>query len=448
MSQPAADIALPSRLPVRLPVRMLDEGLLVLSAFFVEHIHLVADLGGPLDPTRLARAARLAMDAEPILGCRFVRRWLRPYWEQLPRERLEAFAVATAPGEERETATERFLGAPLDAEEGPQLALLHLPGAAGDRLVLKAQHRAMDAGGTKDLAARLAEAYRALGRDPGWRPTPSRGSRSLWQVYRRVLPWRLPAIVARHLRDAWRSAVPWQSLHLPTGAVGEGPPYFRVRHVEGARLAALDALRRSLGATRNDLLFAAALRALVRLGGWNGRDALRLVGTVDLRRYLPDGRADGLCNLSGFLFPDLGRTLGADLAETTCRMKAELDGAKGRLPGLGFNLFARLTTGAWPSGLVTRVIPAVIGWQNRTGNRPPVLTNMGAIEPARLDFGPEVGPPRRAWMVVPACRPGAFGAGISGDGDRLTLSLGAFEPALPRATADAFLDLVDAELPE
>lgn len=432
-------------IPPRLPTRTLDQGLVFLAPFFVEDIHLVVDLDQALDVERLGRALRLALDAEPVLGCRFVPRWWKPYWERLPAHRLDAPLLSASPADAGDEATDRFLAAALDPDDGPQVSALHVSRDGGARLVLKATHRCVDAGGTKAIAYRVADLYRRLGADAGHRPTPNFGSRSMGQVYRRLLPRGLWTLLRRHVADSWRNYVPWRSLTVKTGDLAEGPPWYRVRHYSGARLAAFDAFRRRHGATRNDLFFAAVLRAATRLADWNGRDVLRLVGTVDLRRYLPDGRAGGLCNLSGFAFPNLGRTLGDDLADTLVRMKAELDAAKAALPGLAFNLFSWLSFVGLPFGAVRRIIPALIRHQIRTGNLPPVITNMGPIDPDHLDF--DGARATGAHLLVPAGRPGPFGLGMSGFGDTLTVSAGGFAPALPPVEAERFLDLFDEEWP-
>ncbi len=51
----------------------------------------------------------------------------------------------------------------------------------------------------------------------------------------------------------------------------------------------------------------------------------------------------------------------------------------------------------------------------------PSLTNVGPIDPERLDFG---APVRRAHLVTPLIFPPIFGAGVSGFRDTLTLTAG------------------------
>ena len=46
------------------------------------YINTVAKFPGQLDARRLRRAVRLSVDAEPILGCRFIDAWHHPYWQR------------------------------------------------------------------------------------------------------------------------------------------------------------------------------------------------------------------------------------------------------------------------------------------------------------------------------------------------------------------------------
>ena len=55
-------------------------------------------------------------------------------------------------------------------------------------------------------------------------------------------------------------------------------------------------------------MIAAFYRALAKAEAWDGRAALRIQTTVDLRRwYIPSGKAEGICNLSTYEHINLGR---------------------------------------------------------------------------------------------------------------------------------------------
>ena len=127
-------------IPRRLPSRFIDEFIHITTPFFVPQIQLLVDVDGRLDPARLAGALRLCLDAEPVLGCRYVPRWIRPYWERLSAQALDGAELLREEhtgGDDRSTALERFLVEPLSGTDGPQLRALLVHDEAGDQLVLK-----------------------------------------------------------------------------------------------------------------------------------------------------------------------------------------------------------------------------------------------------------------------------------------------------------------------
>lgn len=46
-------------------------------------IQAVIHFMGKLDTVRLARAVKLSVDAEPVLGCKFIEREDKPFWQRL-----------------------------------------------------------------------------------------------------------------------------------------------------------------------------------------------------------------------------------------------------------------------------------------------------------------------------------------------------------------------------
>lgn len=433
-------------IPSRFRARLGDIALTSMARFFVPEIHLVVDLEGPLDGDRLRRALRLLLDAEPILGCRYVKRWIRPHWQRLGAEELDVAAepvVVDATAGEREEATQTFFGDAIPGDEGPRIRCQWIRGGAGDRLVLKIHHQSADAGGTKEMAYRLARLYTRLGDEPDLVPLPHIGSRSMRQVYAGFGFFARLGMLRRYAIDAWRTRVPRRSLRLPMGSERVGPPRFGVLRVGGPRLQRLRA--HPSGATLNDLFVAAFLRSVAGLAGWGGRETLRIVGTVDLRRYLPEGRADALCNLSSFMFPRFGTDLGATFDDTLARVKGCIDRLKADHFGLGFNLGSGLVAALLPAGAVSGLLTAILRHDHRKGTMPPVLTNMGPIDPDRLTMGETA--VQHAFLVVPAAYPDLFALGLSGCGDRITVSGCHFEPAMDRSELGALLRAIDEELP-
>ncbi|MEZ4238006.1 MAG: hypothetical protein R3F59_18050 [Myxococcota bacterium] len=331
-------------------------------------VHVGLRFPAPLDAERLARASSLLAEAEPVLGCRLVDG--ARAWETLPDPPLYV-----ARGDHDALVCE-----PLDLEAGPPVRIAH----DGDRLLVTASHAATDGGGMVHLLGRLAAIYRALRDDPDHRPAVSEMDRGLDPLWR-ALPWKLRLAALSNAGDrlqTLRRAFPSHQLRIPVdGRTTE--TRFLVRELPSAPLVAW---ARARGGTVNDLLQAAMLRALVAVEPWDGTTALTVNSTVDLRRYLPGGRAAAVCNLSTGTLVTLGRELGADLADTLGRVAAVTAAQKARGRGLGLEVvglpllswvpYARLEAG------VRQALDAP-----RDGRRPAdSISNVGAIDPAWIAF--------------------------------------------------------------
>ena len=188
----------------RLPSVLTDRVTSYVACLWDLMIQLELEFAGKLDVERLAKALELTLEAEPVLGCRFVEHWRRPYWERCAQSAREVFALARS-----EEEYEAFKIASLDAGTGPQLKACLWPSSAGSRLLLKVGHEVADAGGVKDVASTVSRLYARLADNPEYRPEPDlKGSRGLWQVMRHVPRRAYPRIYLNFLRETWSSQVP------------------------------------------------------------------------------------------------------------------------------------------------------------------------------------------------------------------------------------------------
>ncbi len=418
------------------------------SRAYVLQLHLVLDFDRRLVVPHVRGALRLILDREPVFGSRFVCHWFRPCWQRMDREILEAAPLLQEISGDRTAlarAREDFLTDSLEAESGPQLRGILLHRADGDTLIIKVNHQVVDAGGTKELGYLFAEIYRNLEKNGNYQLGPNPGSRSLWQVYGQLGWRRLIRLFPDFFRETRRLILPFQTLSFPSGTCREGRWRFCILRFEADRVKILRSFCRKRQATLNDLLVAAFLRAVAEITGWQQDRTLRLVTTVDLRRYLPERKAAALCNLSGFFFPNLGQDLGADLDQTLQRVKQHIDAHKKGDIGLSVMFVDRLLYLPLPyialRGLMNRIMNAIAN----TGNLVPVLTNLGPIDEESLDIGGVR--PVAAEVLAPPIVPPFFGLGLSGYRGSLTLSCAIYPSAIPLEQIQTLFAVMDRILP-
>lgn len=418
------------------------------SRAYVLQLHLVLAFDQCLVAEQVRRALRLILDREPVCGSRFVPHWFRPCWQRLDRVTLDAAPLLQEAAGSREVLDQRcqdFLAESLDAESGPQLRGLLLHHAGGDTLIVKVNHQVVDAGGTKELGYLFADLYRRLGEDDEYQPAINSGSRSLWQVYGRLGWWRLMRLFPDFFRETFRLVIPFKTLSFPSGRTREGRWRFCMLRFDEDRVSTLRSFCQDREATLNDLFVAAFLRAIAEISGWQQDRTLRLVTTVDLRRYLPGRKATALCNLSGFFFPNLGRELGKDLDQTLRRVKNHIDVHKKGDIGLSVMLADRLLYLPLPYALLQQFMNRLLNTIANTGNLVPVLTNLGPIRAENLDMG-EIRPVQ-AEVLAPPIVPPFFGLGLSGYQGTLTLSCGVYPAAIPLERMETLFMIIDRILP-
>lgn len=403
-----------------------------------QQIQCVIEVGGRVDEARLARAVRLAYDAEPALGCRFVERRRGPFWQR--RDDIDRLVLCTvkdcASAGDVAHGLDEFLLEPGDPRRDPLVRVRVLRGET-DTVCVKVDHIVADTGGAKDLIYLLCEIYERLGDYPGYEPAANaRGDRSLRQVLERVsLPDKL-----RSLRYANPSAPAWG---FPFKGFGCYDQAFAVRRIEPEEFARLKEFGRGRGATVNDCLLAAYFRAFFELArpGPGKRCTIRV--PIDLRRYLPGEKAGAVCNLSGQLYATLAMVPGEEFAGTLDRVCRVMGALKANTPGVG----AAIVFGAMASPgtyLTSKAYRPMVVQGMKTGKWDPYLSNMGVLSPERLRFGGA--PVTGAYFVSPLqCAPG-FLLGASTFNERMTLTIGYADASANGPAVERLLDMVCSDL--
>ena len=403
-------------IPDQIPTEFYDRLLFAMNHMGEMVIQLEMHFDHHLDQDRLERALHLAMDAEPVLGCRFDRGTEFGVWRRLSRGDKPRLVRLPNPA-----AFDAFRLEMTDAEAEPLLSLGLLAEDDGDRLLLKVAHEVADAAAVKQVAQLLSKIYQRLTDQPDYQPAPNlAGERCMEQLVRH-LPWAArPRILVNFIKEAGTQMFgrPCQTLDL-TGGMG-GKVDFLHESIAGDRAAAIVEFAHLHQATLNDVFVTAYVRGLARVSGWSGEKSLRVTMTIDLRRYIPGGRCGGLCNLSSLEPISLGRRLEDDFAETLSRVALLTSDRKAHW--LGLNIFGGMMglMRNMPLAKLQKFFNSNFDRLQRRGI-PPGLTNMGSI--SGLDFGGEA---VHAFLVVPPLFSPLVTFGLSGYGRNFDLTVGVY----------------------
>lgn len=424
------------------PIDAVVEGM---DPFIDVVIHAVVDLPGRLDLPLLRSALDALAVSQPVLACHYhveglFARWIpqdRPDWPVEECTRASDDEAADVLAEAVATTLPLHDALPL------RLRLVHLPDR--DRLLVTVSHLLVDAGGTKNLLYALAEAVRNLRVHPGWRPAARpfgpRGYGRIWRGLLRYNPlhvaWGYVVEGLPMLRGDW--------LPIPMGTAPGGRLRSATLRIPAHRVARLKARGSARNATLNDLLVVAMGRALATCfpppAGTPAR--VGLISTADLRRTLPP--EDWFANLSALRVLTVGAHPLPPLEACLAPMVAQTSYWKRSGRSLG-NAFSNHVLGLLGQRPGLRFLVGVLLGRvcRRPGGIKTGFTNMGPIDAARLDFG--AGPALDAWLIPPVGRPPFLMGGVTGCAGNLHVSVGWVEPALPRATAERVLDVLNREL--
>ena len=345
-----------------------------------QQLHVIFYCRGRLDENLLARAMRIAMDCEPVLGCRFIQHGNRTTWER--RDDLDRLALCPVVATQMsEPALMAFVTQPADPSCDPLVQARLFRGPQDDTLCLKVNHVVADGGGTKEAAYLVCACYNRLLEDPTYTPALGRpGARSQLGFFRQAGLKNMIQYRPRtfKLRSS-QFSLPIQATDAPQRAFG-------LRRLSASQFQALKDYGRRHGATINDLILTALYRAFFDLSTPPQGIPLPVQVSIDLRSFLPPAHPQTICNLSGGLFPAIEYRPGETFADTLEQVKAQMQRWKSRRPGLtGAMLIelAMLQGFTRANAMVANMTKANTGQVN-----PLLLSNFGALDAARLRLGP------------------------------------------------------------
>ncbi len=174
-------------IPKTLSVTAQDAYNYVASKVFADQqLCMVLTLSGRVDETSYARALRLTLDQEPVLGSRFIENGGSPYWKRRDdMEQIRLCSVVETPSSEQEMLA--FINEVMHADADPLVMSRVFRGKEADTICIKVNHSACDAGGLKEYVSILSEVYGRLCADPEYSVRPNLcGRRDQNQVFEHI----------------------------------------------------------------------------------------------------------------------------------------------------------------------------------------------------------------------------------------------------------------------
>lgn len=400
-----------------------------LFAKFNDHqIHCVIRLDKKLDGNRLRRAVDRLIDAFPLIRSRFVEDEGTPYWRDTGFTAKDIVFLRET--EHPEAELQKVICSKTDAASGPQMLLYVVRSKTTDSLCVIINHMLCDGAGFKELLYLLSLAYSQLRTNPGYRLPRQNGSRSERQILHAFRCADKVRILAQ------RYGLSRHDDSVVFGLEGDKSTPFIVTHtIQKERFLASKAFAKHYGATVNDLLLAAYLRALHSVLP-DRTAAIQCV--LDLRKFLPRKKAAGLCNLTSNLVCDIGPDIGKTFGDTLLLVKRAMDAEKKQASCLHLIMLLETIFHVLPYRLAKRAVLKAYR------NPPLAMSNIGVIDSRRLSF--DRAPVTSAYITGSVKYSPLFQLALSTFQNEVTLSVAFHGTQADREKIGRFLESIDEEL--
>ncbi|WP_407308950.1 condensation protein [Desulfosporosinus sp. SB140] len=292
------------------------------------HPQAILRLDGRLDFDRLVKAVRLSVDAEPVLGCRFVE-GNPPYWKRSENiDEVMFCSLEEVP--DANTTVQRFLESPLDMDNDPKVKVKLIRSDECDIVGIKVNHACCDGTGIKEYVQLVSDIYSRLdGSGKAFVPIQSiRGRGDQDRLFKSL-----------GIADPDSLWIPGSDILIPTWAFPWKQDTSSTTRIAACRISpdqvdAINSYVKSRGATINDMILAAYYRAMLKMGQPVYGVPMGINLTVDLRRYLPDNKTEALRNFSGSVNTWLSMVENESFDETLSRVVYMMNDIKRGYPGL------------------------------------------------------------------------------------------------------------------
>lgn len=331
-------------------------------------IRCMFQFNGRLDADVLERAVNLSTAAIPQIACRFDSK--SHGWAEM---NFTAKDMLTIVPEENGTAAEKLLLSTIGFEQEPQLKLFLFRGEQNDTLCAIISHLVADAAGFKQYLYLLAQLYSLCAKDPDYNIASKAGDRSLGQLLRGYSFHEKKSIFTSKQASLHEEA----SMYPPLQ--GDKNRQFIIRcSLERSEFEAVKSYGKSHSASVNDMLMTAFARALSR---WTGSSHIEFPCPVDIRKYLKNREACGICNLTSNYLCSADLSADDPFEKTLHRIAKQMAAQKESSACLKGPAFLNILFHILPESAIQALLSKIFTI--------PVVsyTNMGILDEKLLAFG-------------------------------------------------------------
>ncbi|MGG4453268.1 condensation domain-containing protein [Brevibacillus porteri] len=422
-------------IPQRLPANGSDRFNYMVSYLSDCQLQMVLEMDGHVNQQRLLQAMEASTIAEPIIGCRFIKDPVRPYWER--RSDLVSSGWCSlqllSESDSEEKAIQEWLSSPIDIDADAMVKVRILRTSTKDIVCIKLNHLCSDGAGLIEYVHLLASLYSELVQNPRYVPKSNPEGRDQSRLFKEM-----------GIPNGGMPQAP--EPQGPTLPFTPGEPTKRrqaIRRIPREEWLELAQGFKQKGFTVNDVLLAAYMRALSQQMESVAARQLKVMVTVNVRKFLPTGKADAIYNLSGVVHASMNQATGtfADKVKEVAEFMRNQRDNKEILHD-AVNTFAFVENFEFQHTL--NIIQDVRKQIVADGNSTPILSNFGVIGTSQISFDDVK--VAGAYIVSPAYYAPGLMLGVSTYQDCITLNISFFESNTDAGLLEKLLDTMVEEI--
>lgn len=333
-------------------------------------LHFAAEFSSELNFVWVKQAVDLLADAFPLIRCGFEEaHYHRPIW--VDKGHTSDDMVALLETEDSSQAVQRFLCQEIDLRKGPQIKIGIIRNGKNDTICILINHMLCDAAGFKEILYTLGSAYTGFEKQTEIQIDSLIRDRSVGQILKKhSLKERMKIYRSKNQINPHGN----QKFNFE-GDLSN--PFIETKKIPREQFLLLNDYAKSHHASINDIMMAAFLRVLFHSLGYAGP----LPCAIDLRRFLPNHRARGICNLMSNLCCYIGPDLGAGFESTLLKVKKEMDVQKNDLGSIRDIALLEKLFALCPYRIASTLLKKYFS------NPPVAFTNIGILDKNKLVFG-------------------------------------------------------------
>lgn len=354
-----------------------ERGQFILHDFNDNTVRFVLNYPGLVDVDILRKATKAVVESVDVLHGTFFTDGIGAHWKLNENvDESNYFLYVRTEGDPAVTANSLSL-IPVYSEDKVQIHCTLVQSSEKSCVVVRMSHLVVDGGDGKYLLGKLAEAYNLIAKTGSAEGLAVKnGSRAPEKVYDKVSKEDMKKLNSSSPSSTdVRSFYPYPN-ELP------GRDRLVLAKIPAGTMNAARKKAKTVGASVNDLMMAAAYHAYAKLPGVDPAQPMSINSTIDLRRHCVDGESEGLCNMSGSFLTVLENGCACPFADTLATVAEQTTKVKeNSLAGLeGMPIVHSLARNV-PMGILLQIMAKVYG------TAPVGVTNLGNLKCADYTLG-------------------------------------------------------------